>query len=57
MTATITCPHCRHQAVEEIPETACLYFYLCKGCNTLLKPERGDCCVFCSYADRGCPHR
>jgi len=54
--ATITCPTCRYQAVEEIPQIACLYFYQCKGCQTVLKPKRGDCCVFCSYADKCCPH-
>jgi len=54
--ATITCPACRHRAVEEIPTTACLYFYTCKGCGVRLKPKRGDCCVFCSYADKCCPY-
>ncbi|MCZ6863810.1 MAG: GDCCVxC domain-containing (seleno)protein, partial [Alphaproteobacteria bacterium] len=28
---------------------ACIYFYDCKGCGALLKPNAGDCCVFCSY--------
>ena len=55
-TATITCPHCGHQAAEPIPVDACLYFYVCTGCERLLRPKRGDCCVFCSYADRSCPY-
>ena len=55
MTATITCPECRHAAVEEIPTAWCEYFYKCKGCGVVLKPKEGDCCVFCSYADRPCP--
>jgi ArsR family transcriptional regulator len=31
------------------------FFYECKGCGALLKPEAGDCCVFCSYGDAPCP--
>jgi hypothetical protein len=30
-------------------------FYKCKGCGKVLKPSRGDCCVFCSYGDTPCP--
>jgi hypothetical protein len=55
MTATITCPVCAHKADEEIPVSTCLYFYECKGCGMVLKPKHGDCCVFCSYANRCCP--
>ena len=53
--ATIRCPQCGHQALERMPENACLYFYLCTGCGERLKPKPGDCCVFCSYADALCP--
>ena len=55
LNATITCPKCGHAAREAMPTDACLYFYDCKGCGELLKPKPGDCCVFCSYADRPCP--
>jgi hypothetical protein len=55
--ATITCPHCGHRAFEPMADNACQYFYTCRGCATLLKPLHGDCCVFCSYADRLCPPR
>jgi hypothetical protein len=54
-TAAITCPRCGHRAVETMPEDACQYFYDCRGCGDVLKPKPGDCCVFCSYADRPCP--
>jgi len=53
--ATITCPNCEHQSLELIPQDACLFFYECPNCKTLLKPLAGDCCVFCSYADHDCP--
>ncbi len=55
LTATITCPHCGHQAVETMPANACQYFYDCRGCGAVLRPKPGDCCVFCSYADARCP--
>jgi hypothetical protein len=55
MQAVITCPECGHKESEEIPTDACLFFYECLGCHTLLRPKKGDCCVFCSYCDRKCP--
>lgn len=55
--ATLHCPECGHSAREAMPANACLYFYRCKGCGTLLRPQQGDCCVFCSFGDRRCPPR
>lgn len=55
MRATITCPQCGHQAREAMPTDACLRYYRCAGCQTLLRALPGDCCVFCSYADAPCP--
>jgi hypothetical protein len=53
--STITCPHCGFSSDEEMPTDACQYFYECKNCKTLLKPQPGDCCVFCSYGSVKCP--
>ena len=53
--STITCPKCGHEAKEEMPTTACQFFYECENCNTLLKPKDGDCCVYCSYGTVKCP--
>lgn len=53
--STLTCPHCAFQATETMPTDACLYFYNCKGCGTLLRPKTGDCCVFCSFGTMPCP--
>ena len=55
MTATVTCPLCGQQALETMPTDFCQFFYECKGCRRVLQPKPGDCCVFCSYADRPCP--
>ena len=53
--STITCPLCRHSKKEKMPTDACQYFYECENCNKILKPNEGDCCVYCSYGDVDCP--
>ena len=55
LSSTITCPECGHRATEEMPTTACQFFYNCDGCGVKLRPKAGDCCVFCSFADVACP--
>ena len=55
LTSVLTCPVCGHATAEEMPTDACIYFYDCKGCGAILKPESGDCCVFCSYGSVPCP--
>ncbi len=54
-TSTITCPECGFRKEEQMPTDACQYFYECAHCKALLKPKRGDCCVFCSYGTVRCP--
>ncbi len=51
----ITCPHCGHRKVEEMPTDACQFVYECEGCGALLRPKAGDGCVFCSYGSMPCP--
>ena len=53
--STLTCPECGAIKREEMPTDACQYFYDCTGCGAVLKPQKGDCCVFCSYGDPLCP--
>jgi len=53
--SVITCPGCGATSGEEMPVDACIYFYECKGCGELLRPMKGDCCVFCSYGSVKCP--
>lgn len=38
-----------------MPVDACLFFYECRACGALLRPQAGDCCVFCSYGTVPCP--
>jgi DNA-directed RNA polymerase subunit RPC12/RpoP len=53
--SVITCPVCGHQAREQMPTNACQFVYVCTACGERLRPESGDCCVFCSYGDAPCP--
>ena len=51
----ITCPACAAVSTATMPTDRCVYFYECPRCRAVLKPEPGDCCVFCSYGDTRCP--
>lgn len=51
----LTCPDCGRVSIELMPSDRCVYFYDCKGCGVLLRPKKGDCCVFCSYGSHKCP--
>ena len=53
--SALTCPECGHIKVLKMPTNACQWFYECTACKVLLKPVKGDCCVFCSYGAVPCP--
>jgi hypothetical protein len=53
--SVITCPNCGHRERERMPTNACQFYYDCKSCGELLRPEAGDCCVYCSYGTVKCP--
>ncbi|MEN8175779.1 MAG: GDCCVxC domain-containing (seleno)protein [Pseudomonadota bacterium] len=53
--SVITCPHCGHRKREHMPTDACQWYYECTGCGRLLRPLKGDCCVFCSFGSVKCP--
>lgn len=53
--AKLRCPKCGYVQGVEMPTDACQLFYQCVNCKELLKPKEGECCVFCSYANRICP--
>ena len=53
--STITCPVCGFSKEETMPEDACAFFYECEQFKTVLKPRKGDCCVYCSYGTVKCP--
>jgi hypothetical protein len=53
--SSLTCPKCGHVERETMPLDACQFFYQCKNCGVLLRPEPGDCCVFCSFGSVKCP--
>jgi hypothetical protein len=51
----LACPACGHVKREVMPTDACLFFYECENCKSLLRPRAGDCCVFCSFGSVKCP--
>ncbi|HID99643.1 MAG TPA: hypothetical protein EYP59_05055 [Thiotrichaceae bacterium] len=53
--SVMTCPECGFSIEEQMPTDACQWFYECTHCGVLLKPKKGDCCVFCSYGSVKCP--
>ena len=53
--SVVTCPRCGFSRQETMLVDACQFFYEYEGCKALLRPERGDCCVFCSYGSVKCP--
>jgi hypothetical protein len=53
--SVLTCPNCGYSAAEIMPTDACVHFYECANCRTLLRPKAGDCCVFCSFGSIKCP--
>ena len=53
--STISCPECGFNKVETMPTDACQYYYECTNCGQILKPLKGDCCVYCSYGSVKCP--
>jgi PAS domain S-box-containing protein len=40
---------------DAAPADACHFCYECEGCDTVVRPKAGDCCVFCSYGSVSCP--
>jgi hypothetical protein len=53
--STLICPKCGGHSTETMPTDACQFFYDCRHCGEVLRPLKGDCCVFCSYGDVSCP--
>lgn len=53
--SVLTCPHCGAARRETMPTDACLFYYECPNCKALLRPNPGDCCVFCSFGSVPCP--
>ena len=53
--SVLTCPQCGFQKEETMPTDSCQFFYECTNCHAMLKPKKGDCCVFCSYGSVKCP--
>ena len=53
--SVLTCPHWGFAKSEIMPVDACQFYYECGNCKALLRPNPGDCCVFCSFGSVKCP--
>jgi hypothetical protein len=53
--SALRCPACGVESPAEMPDDACLFFWECPACHTIVRPKAGDCCVFCSYGREPCP--
>jgi rubredoxin len=53
----ITCPHCEFAKEETMPTDTCQFLYQCANCQTIFRPLKGDCCVYCSYGTVPCPSK
>lgn len=53
--SVLTCPRCGFAKPETMPTDACQFYYECSNCKALLRPNPGDCCVFCSFGSVKCP--
>lgn len=51
--SVITCPECGAEAEEELHEGRHA-MYECLVCGAVLRPRRGEHCVFCSYGSARC---
>jgi len=51
----IKCPVCGFVKREKMSENSCEWYYECSSCKEIIKPLKGDCCVFCSYGSVKCP--
>jgi hypothetical protein len=45
---TIRCPSCRTTTLAAMPNDACVFFWECPSCLSVLRPKPGDCCVLSS---------
>ena len=50
LVSKITCPECGFSKIERMPTDNCQILYTCENCNENLKPNNGDCCVYCTHA-------
>lgn len=55
LASTLICPFCGSSTQEQMPEDRCVIVYPCPHCGKIIRPRKGDCCVFCSYGTVRCP--
>lgn len=57
LVSEITCPKCKFQKQETMPDDYCILKYTCTNCKEVLYPDDKDCCIFCTYGTYKCPSK
>ena len=52
---SVTCPECGAVFAARMPDAEEVVSLSCPTCERVIKPEPGDCCVFCSHGSVPCP--
>ena len=55
--STLRCPNCGKTSRDQMPGNSSVRLYHCLRCNGIVRPRKGDRCVYCSYGDVPCPPR
>ena len=57
--AVFTCPKCQTKTKVTMPTEGKQHFFKCTNeqCKANITIKEGECCVFCSYADKPCPSK
>ncbi|MEJ2663974.1 MAG: GDCCVxC domain-containing (seleno)protein [Spirochaetia bacterium] len=55
--SVVTCPHCGFKKQEKMPVDTCRIVYACGECGYIMRPKKGDCCIFCSFGSVNCPSK
>ncbi|MFX1512627.1 MAG: GDCCVxC domain-containing (seleno)protein [Promethearchaeota archaeon] len=53
--SSLKCSNCGFVEIMAIPMGSCVIRHQCNKFETMLTPEVGDSCVYCSYGDTRCP--
>jgi hypothetical protein len=55
LVCSLTCPSCAATFSTDMPETETVDELACPSCGTVVVPDPGECCVFCSHGTMPCP--
>jgi len=51
---TLICPKCSHEETHRLHDNLSPFSYHCAQCKLKVKIAKGDCCIYCRFADIPC---